>query len=105
MSGQFFAGLDVGGSTIKGLLLDGNRQQVGPPVEVSSNGTKGYLATFEQLKVALAGLCSQSNLELADVKAVGLDVPVPCAKGVVWGKSNLTEDWVGTNIELSLIHI
>ena len=96
---KFFAGLDVGGSTIKGLLLDGNRQQVGPPVEVSSNGTKGYLATFEQLKVALAGLCSQSNLELADVKAVGLDVPVPCSNGVVWGKSNLTDDWVGTNIE------
>jgi len=80
---QFFAGLNVGGSTIKGLLLDGNQQQIGPTIEVSSSGTKGYLATFGQLKVALAGLCSQSNLDLADVKAVGLDVPVPCSKSVV----------------------
>jgi len=32
MSGsEFFAGLDVGGSTIKGILLDESSQQVGEP--------------------------------------------------------------------------
>ena len=96
---EFYAGLDVGGSTIKGMLFDGNSQQIGDAIEVNSRGTEGFRATFGQLRVALEGLCSQSNLDSADVKAVGLDVPVPCSNGVVWGSSNLTEDWVGTNIE------
>lgn len=100
MSGnEFYAGLDVGGSTIKGMLFDGDLVQVGEAIEVTSLATEGYRATFGQLRVALEGLCAQSNLDIANVKAVGLDVPVPCSKGVVWGKSNLTEDWVGTNIE------
>lgn len=99
MSSDLYAGLDVGGSTIKGMLFDSNLAQIGEPIEVRSLGTEGYRATFGQLKVALEGLCAQSNLDSANVKAVGLDVPVPCSKGVVWGKSNLTEDWVGTNIE------
>lgn len=96
---ELYAGLDVGGSTIKGMLLDGCSQQVGAGIELRSYGTEGYRATFGQLRVALEGLCAQAGVDSENVKAVGLDVPVPCSNGVVWGKSNLTEDWVGTNIE------
>ncbi len=95
----FFAGLDVGGSTIKGVLLDSGSVAFGDPIEVASHGSRGFRATFDQLRVALEGLCAQAQISVDDVSAIGLDVPVPCSQGVVWGQSNLTADWVGTNIQ------
>ena len=49
----YFAGLDIGGTTVKAALLDATGGQVGDMVEVRSHGSEGYRATFKQLRAAL----------------------------------------------------
>lgn len=97
-SPNYFAGLDIGGSTIKAMLVDASGTRIGDPVEVPSYVKKGYKATFEQLKLALKLLCKQVGKPQKSIAAVGIDVPAPCNNGVVWGQSNLAKDWVGTDI-------
>lgn len=96
---SFFAGLDIGGSTIKSLLVDSQANPVGQMVEVPSLVKDGYRETFKQLHESLRLLSTQTGIGLDAIRAVGLDVPAPCSKGVIWGKANLGDDWVGTNIE------
>jgi len=94
----FYAGLDVGGSTIKTILVDADGTQVGEYGEVKSHVKDGYQATFAQLNIGLAGICAASGIDVADVAGIGLDVPAPSCKGVIWGLANLAENWVGTDI-------
>lgn len=94
----YFAGLDIGGSTIKSMLVDAQGEQVGELVEVKSRVDEGYPKTFIQLKASLDGLLKGADLTMEDVAGIGLDVPAPCSHGVIWGKANLSPDWVGTNI-------
>ncbi|MBU6300624.1 MAG: ROK family protein [Verrucomicrobia bacterium] len=98
MSAPYFAGLDIGGTTVKSMLLGADGLQVGPLVELRSHVREGYKRTFEQLDSSLAQLCSQSGIEQAEIAAIGLDVPAPCCQGVIWGQANLSKDWVGTDI-------
>lgn len=100
--GKCFAGLDIGGTTVKSMLVDAKGEQVGEMVEVRSHVKEGYRRTFRQLKESLKRLCKQSSISLDEVAAVGLDVPAPSSKGVIWGRANLSEDWVGTNIQEKL---
>ena len=98
-SSTYFAGLDIGGTTIKAMLATPEGAQFGELVEVRSHGDQGFRKTFEQLKVALGELCRNGGISEDQVAGVGLDVPAPCSKGVIWGQANLSEDWVGTNIQ------
>jgi glucokinase len=93
-----FAGLDIGGSTIKCMLVDAAGAPSGGIVEVPSFVKEGYRRTFGQLREAMEKLAANSGIQANDIAAVGLDVPAPCSNGVVWGKANLAEDWVGTDI-------
>ncbi|MCP5531755.1 MAG: ROK family protein [Akkermansiaceae bacterium] len=93
-----FAGLDIGGSTIKCMLVDAAGETVGEIVEVPSLVKEGYRKTFGQLRGALDMLAANAGIEVDAIAAVGLDVPAPCSNGVVWGKANLGDDWVGTDI-------
>jgi predicted NBD/HSP70 family sugar kinase len=93
-----FAGLDIGGSTIKCLLVDAAGEATGPLVEVRSFVKEGYRRTFQQLHEAMAMLASNAGITVHEIAAVGLDVPAPCSNGVVWGRANLADDWVGTDI-------
>ena len=93
-----FAGLDIGGTTVKAALLNESGRQVGSGVEVRSHGGDGYKATFKQLRAAIDQLCSDNSIESSNITAVGIDVPAPSSDGVIWGQANLNEDWVGTNI-------
>ena len=93
-----FAGLDIGGSTIKCMLVDASGAPDGEIIEVASFVKEGYRRTFQQLTEALATLAENAGITVDGIAAVGLDVPAPCSKGVVWGKANLGEDWVGTDI-------
>lgn len=93
-----FAGLDIGGSTIKCMLVDAAGEAAGPIVEVRSHVKDGYRRTFGQLREAMAMLAANAGIAVDEIAAVGLDVPAPCSNGVVWGKANLAEDWVGTDI-------
>ena len=95
---KHFAGLDVGGSTVKSAIVNSAGEQVGPIVEVPSHVKEGYEATFEQLKEALNKLCHNAGISQEDIGGIGLDVPAPSSDGVIWGKANLGEDWVGTDI-------
>lgn len=97
-SKSYCAGLDIGGTTIKAMLVDAQGEQVGDLVEVRSHVDKGYTATFEQLHEALNQLLAGAKASLDEVAAIGLDVPAPCSNGVIWGKANLSPDWVGVNI-------
>tara|TARA_R110002096_G_scaffold147220_11_gene306945 strand:+ start:20510 stop:21523 length:1014 start_codon:yes stop_codon:yes gene_type:complete len=97
-SKQFFVGLDIGGTTVKSMLVDGDGEQVGQMVELRSHVQEGYRKTFEQLEQSLSVLSEQNGIGSDSIAAVGLDVPAPCSKGVIWGKANLSEDWVGTDI-------
>jgi glucokinase len=93
-----FAGLDIGGSTIKCMLVDAAGQADGPIIEVKSHVKDGYRKTFAQALEAMARLAENAGISVDGIAAIGLDVPAPCSNGVVWGKANLGEDWVGTDI-------
>jgi len=95
---KHFAGLDIGGSTVKSVIINSSGEQVGPIVEVRSHVKDGYEATFKQLEIALDELCHNAGISRKDIGGIGLDVPAPSSNGVIWGKANLGEDWVGTDI-------
>lgn len=100
----YSAGLDIGGTTLKAMLVDGAGQQAGDLVEVRSRVDEGFPRTFQQLKVALDMLCRGSEIAISDIAAIGLDVPAPCSNGVIWGKANLSADWVGADIRGAFAH-
>lgn len=95
---QYYAGLDIGGSTIKCMLVDDEGKQVGEIVEVKSHVKDGYQATFKQMTAAMDQLVGAAGVSVNDIAAIGVDVPAPSSNGVVWGKANLGDDWVGTDI-------
>lgn len=95
---KHFAGLDIGGSTIKSVIINSTGEQVGPIVEVKSLVKEGYQATFNQLEAALDELCHNAGISRTDIGGIGLDVPAPSSNGVIWGRANLGQDWVGTDI-------
>lgn len=95
---KHFVGLDIGGSTIKAVLVNHRSEQVGPIVEVRSFVKQGYEATFSQLAIAVQELCKAAAIHIEHIAGIGLDVPAPSSNGVIWGKANLGDDWVGTDI-------
>jgi glucokinase len=95
---SYYAGLDIGGSTVKAALVDSDGKSTGALTEVKSHVKDGFQATFGQLEKALEELASHANIEVSQIKGVGLDVPAPNCEGVVWTRANLGDDWVGTNI-------
>ena len=95
---KYFAGLDIGGSTIKSILVDDSGEQIGDIVEVKSFVKHGFAATFTQLDVALSQLCKEAGITVENIGGIGLDVPAPSSGGVIWGRANLGDDWVGTDI-------
>ena len=95
---SYYAGLDIGGTTIKAMLVDSAGQQVGKIVEVRSLAGEGHRKTFGQLKKALKALCKNAKISEADVAAIGMDVPAPCSNGVIWDKANMAADWLGVNV-------
>jgi predicted NBD/HSP70 family sugar kinase len=98
----YFAGLDIGGSTVKSVLVNGQGEQVGTLVEVPSRVTAGYQATFAQLELALDQLAQGVGVPRSAIGGVGLDVPAPNCDGVIWHQANLGDDWVGTNVRQRL---
>lgn len=97
-SPTFAAGLDIGGTTIKAMLVDSDGAPVGELAEVRSHVDQGFRKTFKQLKAAVEILKEQSGILSKNIGAIGLDVPAPSCEGVIWGKANLAQDWVGVNI-------
>jgi len=95
---SYYAGLDIGGTTVKAVLVDSRAQQAGKLVEVRSQVKDGYEATFAQLENALDQLAAGIGITRADIAGIGLDVPAPSSNGVIWGRANLGDDWVGTDI-------
>ena len=95
---KYFAGLDIGGSTVKAALVDANGASTGALVEVKSRVKEGYKTTFEQLQEALRQLAEKANIEVSVIRGAGMDVPAPNCEGVVWTRANLGDDWVGTNV-------
>jgi glucokinase len=95
---SYYAGLDIGGTTIKCMLVDARGKQAGQIVEVKSLAAQGYRKTFSMLKKALKSLCKNADIEVDAVKAIGLDVPAPCSNGVIWARANMAADWVGVNV-------
>lgn len=95
---HYFAGLDIGGTTVKAVLVNHLADQVGPLTEVRSLVKNGYEATFSQLEIALDQLASGAGIARSSIAGIGLDVPAPSSNGVIWGRANLGEDWVGTDI-------
>jgi glucokinase len=93
-----FAGLDVGGTSVKSILVDASGIPLGDMVEVPSRVKEGYAATFDQLEEALHLLTEQAGKSRTDVAGVGLDVPSASSDGVVCVQANLGADWVGANI-------
>ncbi|MDF1849345.1 MAG: ROK family protein [Verrucomicrobiales bacterium] len=95
---NYFAGLDIGGTTVKTVLVDVRGEVAGEMIEVRSHVKDGYEATFGQLESALDQLTAAIGVTRDAVKGIGMDVPAPSCDGVIWGRANLAEDWVGTNI-------
>jgi glucokinase len=95
---KYFAGLDIGGTTVKACLVNQDAEQTGPLVEVRSLVKEGYRKTFDQLDTALAQLCENAGIPRDAIGGIGVDVPAPSSNGVIWGRANLGDDWVGTDI-------
>lgn len=95
---SFYAGLDIGGTTVKAVLVNHLAEQAGPLTEVRSHVKDGYEATFAQLDSALDQLAAGAGIERSAIAGIGLDVPAPSSDGVIWGRANLGADWVGTDI-------
>jgi len=95
---KLFAGLDIGGTTIKSILIDANGEEVGGLVEVRSHVKDGFEATFAQLELSLDQLIEAAGSSRAMIGGIGLDVPAPTSNGVIWGQANLAKDWVGCDI-------
>jgi predicted NBD/HSP70 family sugar kinase len=95
---RYFIGLDIGGTTVKSVLVDETAAQVGELVEVRSHVKDGYEATFGQLDKAIDQLTSAAGISRDAIGGIGLDVPAPSSDGVIWGRANLGDDWVGTDI-------
>ncbi|MES2476400.1 MAG: ROK family protein [Verrucomicrobiota bacterium] len=95
---SFYAGLDIGGTTVKAVLVNHLAEQAGPLTEVRSQVKDGYEATFGQLDKALSQLAEGAGISRDAIAGIGLDVPAPSSDGVIWGKANLGDDWVGTDI-------
>ena len=93
-----FVGLDVGGTSVKSILVDAAGNLLGDMVEVPSRVKDGYEATFVQLDEALKLLTDRAGRRQSDIAGVGLDVPAPSSNGVIRVQANLGADWVGTNI-------
>jgi len=81
---KLFAGLDIGGTTIKSILVDDKGEEVGELVEVRSNVKDGYEATFAQLELAMDKLVETAGLSRSLIEGIGLDVPAPCSDGVIY---------------------
>lgn len=96
---RFFAGLDIGGTTIKSVLVNIDGEQASEIVEVRSLVAEGYRATFGQLEQALELLAESAGTTRASISAAGIDVPAANSDGVIWGRANLAQDWVGMNIQ------
>ena len=84
-----FAGLDVGGTSVKSMLTDAAGNRLGEMVEVPSRVKEGYAATFDQLEEALFLLTEQAGRGRSDVAGIGLDVPAPSSGGIVRVSSRL----------------
>ena len=95
---KYFAGLDIGGSTVKAALVDADGASTGALVEVRSRVKEGYRTTFGQLQEALRQLAKEAGIEVSAIRGAGMDVPAPNCDGVVWTRANLGDDWVGTNV-------
>lgn len=95
---SYYAGLDIGGTTVKAVLVNHLAEQAGPLTEVRSHVKDGYEATFAQLDSALDQLAAGAGIERSAIAGIGLDVPAPSSDGVIWGQANLGADWVGTDI-------
>ncbi len=94
----YFAGLDIGGTTVKAIIVDSTGKQAAPLVEVRSLVKDGFETTFAQLENALDQLASGAGITRDRIAGIGLDVPAPSSNGVIWGRANLGDDWVGTDI-------
>jgi len=53
---NYFAGLDIGGTTIKCMLVDSDGVLAGDLIEVRSHVKEGYARTFDQLRHAMSEL-------------------------------------------------
>lgn len=95
---KYFAGLDIGGTTVKTVLVDEGGDVAGEMIEVRSHVKDGYQATFGQLESALDQLSAAIGIGRDRINGIGMDVPAPSCDGVIWGKANLADDWVGTNV-------
>src|SRR5688572_27936797 len=80
-----YVGLDIGGTTVKSVIVDANGEQVGGYVEVKSHVKGGYEATFGQLDQAPDQLAANAGITRAPIKGIGLDVPAASSDGVIWG--------------------
>lgn len=96
---RYFAGLDIGGTTIKSVLVNSDGEQASEIIEVRSLVAEGYMATFGQLEEALRLLAESANTTRDAIAAAGIDVPAANSGGVIWGRANLAQDWVGMNIQ------
>ena len=56
-----FVGLDVGGTSVKSILVDASGDLLGDMVEVPSRVKDGYEATFAQLEDALKLLTDRAG--------------------------------------------
>jgi len=95
---KYFAGLDIGGSTVKAALVDENGLSTGALTEVKSRVKDGFETTFGQLEEALRLLAEEEGVDISAIRGAGMDVPAPNCDGVVWTRANLGDDWVGTNV-------
>ena len=67
---KYYAGLDIGGSTVKCLLVDGEGNPVGDIIELKSHVKDGYRRTFGQMTSAMETLAANAGTTVDEIVAV-----------------------------------
>lgn len=96
---MLYAGVDMGGSTTKAMIVDEHGNQlVKNLVEVPTGSKNGPAHVIAQMKSAIDGVLAQIGAKWTDVAAVGQATPGPATKGVLERTANLDPSLAGCDV-------
>ena len=71
---QYFMGIDIGGTTIKGIILEEDLKEV-ISLEVATKAPEGQQIVCSQMEELIDAMLQQSNLSSQDITAMGMGIP------------------------------
>jgi len=98
--GPLFAGLDLGGTTVKEVIQDENGKPVGDPLQVPADIEQGMHRTFSNMENGLRDICRAAGVQYSDIRGAVFATPGPATvDGFIVASANLNHpDWRNVNV-------